>query len=117
MAECYLKSRKPEWSVFSAGTEAVEGCRAAEHALSVVKEHGLDLSGHRSRSIERYSGTRFDLVLAMSESHLANLENWKTARLLSSLRDLDRRVSDPFGCDVEQYRSTFKEIRYYLDVL
>lgn len=115
MAECYLKSQHPEWEVVSAGLSAIDGRKATAQACDVVAEHGLDLSGHRSRSLAELEPESFDRVLAMTESHLQALPT--SAQLLSALRGDEQPVPDPFGGTVEDYRAAFEQIRYFLDGL
>ena len=49
-----------EFEVFSAGTRpsAVD-----PRALKVMAEMGVDISGHRSKSVEEFLGNRFDFVI------------------------------------------------------
>lgn len=54
-------------AVDSAGTATVSGLPATDHAISVMKDQGLDLTGHRSQPLPDLDG--YDLVLTMTRSH------------------------------------------------
>jgi len=54
--------------VLSAGTAARAGDPAADPAVQVMAERGLDLSGHRAQPISRELVDQADLVLTMTRS-------------------------------------------------
>src|SRR5580658_3957610 len=60
--------------VASAGTSAWDGAPASDGALLVGMERGLDLSGHRARSLTPEMVQQSDLVLAMGPHHLERIE-------------------------------------------
>ena len=72
MAEVILAARFAEFGldaeVSSAGTLGWAERAATPHAVTVMDELGLDLSGHRSRRIEP-AHLEVDLVLAMTRNH------------------------------------------------
>jgi len=104
----------------SAGTAALTGLPASGHSVTICQEEGIDISRHRSRSLNRYLVEESDLVLAMEEHHA------EAARRLAP--DLGDRihlllryaangnpavrggVPDPIGGDLEDYRMTFVEV-------
>lgn len=101
----------------SAGTGAVEGSPASGGALRVAAAHGLDLSGHASRSVTADEASRADLILVMSPSHLMSLVDIgaaERAALLTSFaggHPLDARevsIPDPVGGPDEEYEETFQ---------
>ncbi len=47
---------------FSAGTEAT---RVNPRAAQVMAEIGIDLSGHRSKTLDEFAGTSFDYVITL----------------------------------------------------
>lgn len=115
MASCYLQHLRPEWSLESAGTAARNGEKASRGARLAVKEFGLDLNSHRSIHVDLKRQADFDRVFALAESHLALLE--EGAELLSSVRGETVSIKDPYGGDLEVYRKSFSQIRFYLDAL
>jgi protein-tyrosine phosphatase len=56
--------------VSSAGTIAIDGNRAAEDAISIMAQNGVDISAHRARRLTKELVDEADLVLAMDRSHL-----------------------------------------------
>lgn len=91
------------WSVESGGTMGFGGAPASDGSLQVAAEQGLDLSSHRSASIEDRLHERVDLVLGMTESHLAVLPPGLHAELFDPE---GRSIPDPYGAPVEVYRRT-----------
>lgn len=104
-------------TVASAGTGAWDGAPASEGAYLVGLEHGLDLSEHRARLLTRDIVKGADLILTMSGHHLARvveLGGDDKVHLLGAYvaREPGRtEVSDPFGSDLDSYRSTFEELQ------
>ncbi len=74
MAAALLRARLEhagvEAIVRSAGVAAFDGLPPVREAVRVMAEHGLDTSGHRSRSLARSELETADLVLAMTRGHL-----------------------------------------------
>ncbi len=63
-------AREHDIKIHSAGIHALDGFPASDNCLRVVRENGLNLSDHRSRSISEDLLREADLVLAMSEEHM-----------------------------------------------
>ena len=49
------------------GKERVPGQVRAE-AIAVMNEVGIDISGHRSKSVDEYAGQKFDYVLTVCDN-------------------------------------------------
>jgi protein-tyrosine-phosphatase len=111
--------------VSSAGTSAWDGAAASDGALLVALEHEIDLSTHRARTLTREIVADQDVILAMGPHHLERIEALGGEGRAHLLTDYAaggpsaRAVSDPFGGDLDVYRSTFdeleREIRRVLD--
>jgi arsenate reductase (thioredoxin) len=70
MAEGYLRFfAKGRAEVFSAGVEA-HGLNPL--AVLVMREDGLDISGHRSKMVDEFLGQHFDKVLTVCDSAREN---------------------------------------------
>lgn len=101
----------------SAGTDAWDGGAATDEALLVGIERGLDIGAHRSRKLTREIVRDADLILAMGPQHLNSarrLGGENKSHLLSQYAasgDSDRTIRDPFGGDLEAYRSTADDLR------
>lgn len=133
MAEGVLQSRvKAEsgpWTdkilIQSCGTYAMEGNKPSQHSIMVARQHGIDISGIRSKSLNRVFIEQSDLILAMSIDHLNFiLENYPTARQKTFLLKLFNKnrpitlsdsIPDPMGFSIEFYQKTFQEIRLAID--
>lgn len=65
MAEGILRHDGGEnFAVFSAGTKA---SLVRPEAIQVMSEIGLDISGHRSKNVEEFSGQEFDFVITVCD--------------------------------------------------
>jgi protein-tyrosine-phosphatase len=100
----------------SAGTSAWDGQPASDGALLVGLERQLDLNEHRSRTITPALVDAQDLILTMGPHHRDQVEamggTGKTF-LLSTYASHgadDKPISDPFGGDLETYRTTADEL-------
>lgn len=105
-----------DWQVSSAGTGAWDGAPASEGAYLVALEHGLDLSAHRARLLTRDLVRRSDLILTMSRHHRARVQELDADARVHLLGEYAGRngpeaeVSDPFGGDLEIYRTTYAQL-------
>ena len=65
MAEGLLRqSAAGRFEVFSAGTKPGT---VRQEAVAVMKEIGIDISGHRSKHVNEFAGQRFDYVLTVCD--------------------------------------------------
>ena len=108
--------------VGSAGVAAHPNLPASDTATEAARSIGLDLSGHRSRVIDPGLVEWADLILAMSPSHLAIVEELggegKAALLGDFVAGADGAgdpVPDPFGGNIDVYRSTLEELERLVD--
>jgi arsenate reductase len=66
MAEGLLRHDAGDrFEVFSAGTKPT---RIRPEAITVMGEIGIDLSGHRSKSIDEFAGGWFDYILTVCDN-------------------------------------------------
>ena len=66
MAEGLLKSLYGNrYEAFSAGTEKTS---VSPYAIEAMKRIGIDISGHRSKSVEEFRGQSFDFVVTVCDS-------------------------------------------------
>lgn len=66
MAEGLLRSlSKGAVEAHSAGTHP---SRVNPLAIEAMKEVGIDISGHRSKSVEEFAGQRFDVVITVCDN-------------------------------------------------
>ena len=107
--------------VRSAGVSAARGEPASEGSLRAGQRHGLDLSAHRSRSVDDELLDWADLILVMSPGHLLRLAELgvagKAALLDAFARGEDEGgdgsdagVPDPFGGDDQDYEEAYQTL-------
>lgn len=66
MAEGFLRALKGDrYEVFSAGTEPRS---VNTHTVSVMAEVGIDLSSHRSKSVDEFQNISFDEVVTVCDN-------------------------------------------------
>jgi arsenate reductase (thioredoxin) len=53
------------WEVYSAGTKP---SHVRPEAIAVMSELGIDLSGHRSKSVDEFADQNFDLVITVCDN-------------------------------------------------
>lgn len=63
MAHGFLQSFNPDITVCSAGTQA--SGKLNQKAVAVMKEAGIDISGHTSDSVEKYLNDEWDYVITV----------------------------------------------------
>lgn len=120
MAEALMRRRIQEralndWQVLSAGISA-DGSPAAQHAVEVMAELGLDLTRHRSRSLTPALCQAADRIAVMTQDQ---------AVLLGMLFDvppekvtvLGDGIPDPYGGSLETYRRTRDALDRALEAL
>ncbi len=93
------------WVVSSAGTFAGTGGSASKHSQTAAREIGLDLNTHQSVNVNDLDARQWDLVLCMSDSHLASLPTALAAK--AQMMDIaGDSVMDPYGGDLATYQAT-----------
>lgn len=102
--------------------KAQEGAPAAEHAVSVLAEEGIDISNHRSRWIGDISLVDFDYILCVGEEEAAavrgripsypgigDIPSISFDTFVEMLNEPDG-IPNPYGKSVEEYRECLKTI-------
>jgi len=98
--------------IVSAGISAHAGGQASPESAQVVKERGLDLSGHESQPLGERLVRFADLVLTLTRGHReAIVARWpdSAARVRLLCRD-GADVADPIGGPIELYRRCADQI-------
>jgi arsenate reductase len=72
--------------VFSAGTKPT---RVRPEAITVMREVGIDISGHRSKSVDEFAGQDFDHVITVCDNAKQSCPIFpaKTRRIHWSMED------------------------------
>jgi protein-tyrosine-phosphatase len=106
------------WRVRSAGVFAMQGAAATAEAILVLREHGVDLSEHRSRPLTPELVDEARLIVVMTRLHREQVLAVRpgVAGKIYPLRTFDPHATDtdlddPIGLSVDAYRSTSRAIR------
>ena len=105
-------------SVSSAGTHAINGNPATEFAILASGEKGIDLSEHRARLLDLSLVSASDVILCMEPSQVEWVLSLDSSafRKIYNLGDFSehgsgkRRIDDPYGCSLREFRLCFDEI-------
>ena len=115
MAEGLLRHDAGDrFTVESAGTKP---SIVRPEAIAVMKEAGIDISGHHSKSVDEFAGQRFDYVLTVCDNAKESCPVFPGAA-----RRLHRNFEDPAafeGPDEKRlaiFRRVRDEIREYLKI-
>lgn len=112
-------------NVSSAGTFALTGRPAADLAVEVAMEQGVDLSDHGSRHLTRQMLAGADLVLGMEVDHIVEAravlgDTGRKYRLLSDFGPPQMHgqdIQDPYGGPMDQFAFAYEEIEKCVDGL
>jgi arsenate reductase (thioredoxin) len=106
MAEALLRHDAGDrFEVFSAGVQPIP---IRSEAIAVMREIGIDISGHRSKHIDEFSGQYFDYVLTVCD-HAREV----CPLLLGAARTMHHSFIDPgsFKGSEQDRLARFREIR------
>ncbi|MFN2128450.1 MAG: low molecular weight protein arginine phosphatase [Anaerolineales bacterium] len=124
MAEGLMKiitrDREEPWLIQSAGVWAYSDQPAAINTIKILKEYGIDLSGHRSRSISQDLMDNSNLIMVMEKTHKETLETGFPERspkifLVSEMEGNMKDIHDPIGGTIEDFRSMAEQINRILE--
>lgn len=99
MAEGLLGHVLPEMKIVSAGLGALVGQPADPHAVAVMKNLGLDISGHRAKQLSGGLAKQADLILVMDNAQRQEIQHLHPATTgrVFRLGELDKfDVPDPY---------------------
>jgi len=106
--------------VLSAGVWAADGEPASENAVATMAERGIDISDHRSHSLNTDDVAGADLILVMTREHARLISHtwpqyaWRV-HLLSEMAGKRRDVEDPYRGPIEEYRACANTMFRYID--
>ncbi len=103
--------------VASAGVAARSGDPISANSVLALKKAGIDISGHRSRSLTPELVAQASLILCMTESHRAmiQLSFDPTPRHVYLFREFmpraaDKEIGDPYGGPLKVYEAARDEM-------
>jgi protein-tyrosine-phosphatase len=113
------KNTYGKWIIESAGTWALEGQPAAAGSQAVMKDKGLDISGHIARSVNQEIIQSSDLIITMESGQKESLcmefsEYADRIYLLSEMTDQKQDIEDPYGGVFSEYELAASEIEEFL---
>lgn len=74
MAEGLLKQALPDANVISAGLGALVGRPAEGHAVELMQEIGVDITGHRAQQLSHAMTTSADMILVMDRDQRLEIQ-------------------------------------------
>ncbi len=109
MAEALLRSKIKKnkikfWDVASCGIHAEIGGKLSEYSRLALREIGLSLDKFMPRQLTQKRIAASTLVVCMTANQKSMLENCGNIVSIKDFFGVD--VPDPFGMDLEAYRST-----------
>jgi len=107
MAEAFLKSFDSNLEVYSAGTKPAEYVN--ENTIQVMKEIGLDLSGHSPKSVDEFLSFSFDYVITVCDNAKETCPVF-TGKVKTKLHIGFEDPTDTIG-NKEEIRKIFRKIR------
>jgi protein-tyrosine-phosphatase len=109
---------KARIEVSSAGTHALHGHQAHEHAVESMARIGIDISGHRARQITRDIARSSDLILVMEAAHESIVKRFlrwggSKPRMISEFDPETpvHDIEDPYGGPLEAYQDCIRTLR------
>ena len=90
----------------SAGLFANDGERASANSVEAMKDYGIDLSGHRAKTVNGELLEQVDVALTMTASHKMALEQYLGDKVytLCEFAGENGDIPDPYGGDLQIYK-------------
>lgn len=112
-------AEKSGFQAVSAGLYAFDGEAMSVNSLEVLAENGIDAKDFRSQSVTYELMENCFMIIAMTASHLAELQS-RYPEFSGKCRIItgnygSNGISDPFGQSISVYRRTFGEIKQNLE--
>jgi protein-tyrosine-phosphatase len=116
-----IKSKGMEtgaFSIMSAGLMTIDGLEASKHAVAVLLDKGIDISGYQSKRLTGNMIEEADLILTMTLAHKIDVIHMSekakgktyTLKEYANPEDNNMDITDPFGMDIDTYRQCAEEI-------
>lgn len=108
-----LKKRGVTVAVASAGIAALAGRGAEPHTVTVMAEHGIDVSAHRARQLDAELICQHELILVMEEWQRKEIENlypFARGRVHTLGKWGTGDIADPYRKPIEAFVETFERI-------
>lgn len=103
----HLAPRGLKMEVISAGTNAFAGCPASMQAIRVLKDMGIDLSGHQARQVTRELIDKADYIFTMTKEQMHYVLSFSPE---AAGKTISLDIPDPFGGSLDIYRRCAKDL-------
>jgi arsenate reductase len=106
MAEGLLRQDAGDrFEVFSAG---VNPTKVRPEAVAVMREVGIDISGHHSKHVDEFAGQHFDYVLTVCDNARESCPIFPSATKM-----IHKSLVDPVACNAsaEERLALFRKVR------
>ncbi len=118
-----LKAVRTDWQTWvidSAGTWARDGSPAADYSCEVMARRGIDLYGHKSKTVDAALLNRFDLILVMEAGQKEGIQiefPGVAGRvfMLSEMQGQGFPIKDPIGQPIEAYEVCVNSMSKIMD--
>lgn len=109
MAEAYINAKTSALKAYSGG---VQPCGYVDKdAIAVMREIGIDLSSHHSKSVDEFKGKHIDIVVTVSGTAYQDCPEW----LYQNAINAHWGFKDVSGESRRHYRALRDEINAHLD--
>ncbi len=113
------EEERNEMEVFSAGIMMLAGLGATEETRELLRQEGIEVSGHRSQRITKEILNKSDIILVMEKLHEEKIlqlfpqvkERLFLLKEFAQAKDNNLDIADPIGKPKEFYAQTFKVIK------
>ena len=114
IAEAFLNSLfGSHYKAFSAG---VEKTKVNPYAVEVMKEIGIDMSNHYSKTIEEFKDENFDLVVTVCNNAKENCPFFSGNKIIHKSFDNPSETDGSIDEILEPFRKTRDEIQRWIGV-
>lgn len=124
IAKDIFNKRKINIEVISRGIAVYFPSEASENSLRTMEGYGLDLSKHRAKQITQEDINSCKLIYTMTKQHKDFIEHFSKNDVSNKVFTLKEYVKangidilDPYGGDIDVYKSCAEELYLYIDRL
>lgn len=113
MAEALFKQALPGRVVRSAGMGALVGKGADPHSITLMAEHGIDLTGHVAQQISQAMVGEADVIFVMDteqKHHIESQYRGVRGKVFRLAEAVSTDIPDPYREGIESFRHAYRLI-------
>ncbi|MBC2184101.1 low molecular weight protein arginine phosphatase [Listeria sp. FSL L7-0233] len=112
LAEKILQNLRPDLTVRSAGTRALDGDAISENSRQILAQMNLPTT-HQAKKVTQVDIDWAEQIYVMTQSHQAELKNIfpKASEKIQLVSEDGTDIPDPYGGPIEQYEITYYELK------